>query len=154
MHIYQQERIFKIYCYMTEEQSRLQNNMCSRIPCGYIYFHGKQSRRMNIKTLVTTSLVARWLRIRLPMQGTQVQALVREDPTWPWNDWARAPQLLSPSSGAHEPQLLKPARLEPVFRNGRGHAVRSPCTARSGPCSPQLGKARTQQRRPSAAKDK
>ena len=28
------------------------------------------------------SLVAQWLRIRLPMQGTQVQALVREDPTY------------------------------------------------------------------------
>ena len=28
-----------------------------------------------------TSLVAQWLRIRLPMQGTQVQALVWEDPT-------------------------------------------------------------------------
>ena len=26
-----------------------------------------------------TSLVARWLRIRLPMQGTQVRSLVRED---------------------------------------------------------------------------
>ena len=25
-------------------------------------------------------LVARWLRIRLPMQGTRVRALVREDP--------------------------------------------------------------------------
>ena len=28
-----------------------------------------------------TSLVAQWLRIRLPMQGTRVRALVREDPT-------------------------------------------------------------------------
>ena len=28
-----------------------------------------------------TSLVAQWLRIHLPMQGTWVQALVREDPT-------------------------------------------------------------------------
>ena len=28
-----------------------------------------------------TSLVAQWLRIRLPMQGTQVRTLVREDPT-------------------------------------------------------------------------
>ena len=28
-----------------------------------------------------TYLVAQWLRIRLPMQGTQVRALVREDPT-------------------------------------------------------------------------
>ena len=28
-----------------------------------------------------TSLVAQWLRIHLPMQGTQVRALVQEDPT-------------------------------------------------------------------------
>uniref|UniRef100_A0A8C6FBZ8 Hikeshi-like N-terminal domain-containing protein n=1 Tax=Monodon monoceros TaxID=40151 RepID=A0A8C6FBZ8_MONMO len=28
-----------------------------------------------------TSLVAQWLRICLPMQGTRVQSLVREDPT-------------------------------------------------------------------------
>ena len=28
-----------------------------------------------------TSLVAQWLRIPLPMQGTQVRALVREDAT-------------------------------------------------------------------------
>ena len=27
------------------------------------------------------SLVAQWLRIRVPMQGTRVQALVQEDPT-------------------------------------------------------------------------
>ena len=27
------------------------------------------------------SLVVQWLRIRLPMQGTQVRGLVREDPT-------------------------------------------------------------------------
>ena len=27
------------------------------------------------------SLVEQWLRIRLPMQGTRVRALVREDPT-------------------------------------------------------------------------
>ena len=29
-----------------------------------------------------TSLVVQWLRIRLPVQGTQVRALVWEDPTW------------------------------------------------------------------------
>ena len=28
-----------------------------------------------------TSLMVQWLRIRLPMQGTRVQALVQEDPT-------------------------------------------------------------------------
>ena len=30
---------------------------------------------------IGTSLVVQWLRIRLPMQATQVQALVWEDPT-------------------------------------------------------------------------
>ena len=34
-----------------------------------------------IKKLCRTSLVAQWLRIRLPMQGTQFRALVCEDPT-------------------------------------------------------------------------
>ena len=28
------------------------------------------------------SLVVQWLRIRLPVQGTRVRALVWEDPTW------------------------------------------------------------------------
>ena len=31
--------------------------------------------------LLWTSLVAQWLRIRLPMQGTWVRYLAREDPT-------------------------------------------------------------------------
>ena len=30
---------------------------------------------------VGTSLVAQWLRIRLPTQGARVRALIREDPT-------------------------------------------------------------------------
>ena len=33
------------------------------------------------KLLSRVSLVAQWLRIRLPMQGTRVRALVQEDPT-------------------------------------------------------------------------
>ena len=33
------------------------------------------------KATVGASLVAQWLRIRLPMQGTRVRALVWEDPT-------------------------------------------------------------------------
>ena len=33
-----------------------------------------------LKTGAGTSLLARWLRIHLPMQGTWVRALVREDP--------------------------------------------------------------------------
>ena len=34
-----------------------------------------------IKNEMKTSLVAQWLRIRLPMQGSRVRSLVREDPT-------------------------------------------------------------------------
>ena len=33
------------------------------------------------RTVTRASLVAQWLRIRLPMQRTWVQALVQEDPT-------------------------------------------------------------------------
>ena len=35
----------------------------------------------SIKLCLRASLVAQWLRIRLPMQGTWVRALVWEDPT-------------------------------------------------------------------------
>ena len=43
----------------------------------------KQLMLLNIKKTNNqgASLVAQWLRIRLPMQGTQVRALVCEDPT-------------------------------------------------------------------------
>ena len=51
------------------------------------------------------SLVAQWLRIRLPMQGTRVQALVREVPTCRGptkpvchNYWACAPEPVSHNS--------------------------------------------------------
>ena len=36
---------------------------------------------MDQKNSYWTSLVAQWLRIRLPMQGTRVRSLVWEDPT-------------------------------------------------------------------------
>ena len=35
----------------------------------------------NLNYFPRASLVAQWLRIRLSVQGTRVQALVREDPT-------------------------------------------------------------------------
>ena len=39
------------------------------------------SDNIDFKTKSRASLVAQWLRIHLPMQGTQVQALVLKDPT-------------------------------------------------------------------------
>ena len=46
----------------------------------YIYLK-RSYVRMVQNSKVGTSLVVQGLRIPLPMQGTQVQALVREDPT-------------------------------------------------------------------------
>ena len=36
---------------------------------------------IHLKISRGTSLVAQWLRICLPMQGTRIQSLVQEDPT-------------------------------------------------------------------------
>ena len=83
------------------------------------------------KSTNRASLVAQWLRIRLPMQGTRVRAMVREDPTCcratkpvRHNYWACALEPASHNYWARVPQLLKPAFLEPVLCNKR-----SPCTA-------------------------
>ena len=80
-----------------------------------------------------TSLVAQWLRIHLPMQGTQVWSLVQEDPTcrgatkpMHHNYWACTLEPRSHNYWAHVPQLLKPARLEPVLCNKRSHHNEKP----------------------------
>ena len=86
------------------------------------------------------SLVAQWLRVCLPMQGTRVRALVWEDPTCRWatrpvrhNNWACA-------SGACAPWQ-------------EAATVRGPHTAmKSGPRSPQLEKALAQKRSANTAK--
>ena len=83
-------------------------------------------KHVNLESWWWTSLVAQWLRIRLPMQGTQVWALVQEDPTCHGatkpvrhNCWACALEPASHSYWTREPQLLKPMRLEPVLCNKR-----------------------------------
>ena len=42
---------------------------------------GATNWKLCFKFNLRASLVAQWLRIRLPMQGTRVRALVWEDPT-------------------------------------------------------------------------
>ena len=80
-----------------------------------------------------TSLVTQWLRILLPMQGTWVRALVWEDPTCRGatkplgrNYWACALEHTSHNYWARVPQLLKPARLEPMLCNKRSHRNEKP----------------------------
>ena len=80
-----------------------------------------------------TSLVAQWLRIRLPMQGTRVWALVREGPTCRGatkpvrhDYWACALEPMSHNYWAHVPQLLKPTRLEPMLHSQKKKKKRRP----------------------------
>ena len=65
-----------------------------------------------LKSSLGASLVAQWLRIHLPMQGTQVWTVVREDPTchgatkpMRHNYWACALEPISHNYWAHVPRV-------------------------------------------------
>ena len=86
---------------------------------------------LHLKTCIRTSLGTQWLRIRLPRQETRVRALVLDTcrrATKPvhHNYWACALEPAGPSYWAREPQLLKPAHLEPVLCNKRSHRSEKP----------------------------
>ena len=76
-----------------------------------------------------TSLVAQWLRIRLPMQGTWVPSLVWEDPTS-----SRATKPLRHNYWARMPQILKPVHLEPMLHNERSHCNEKPAQIGRASC--------------------
>ena len=79
-------------------------------------------------------LVAQWIRICLPVQGTQVQSLVWEDST--------CHRATKPKSYNYR----SPCTCSPRATTGKTTAMRRPCTAtKSSPCSLQLEKAHTQQ---------
>ena len=95
-----------------------------------------------IKKKVGASLVAQWLRICLPMQGTRVRALVWEDPTCRGATGPVSHNCWACVSGACAPQR-------------EAAIVRGPRTAmKSGPRLPQLEKALTQKWRPNTAINK
>ena len=87
------------------------------------------------------------------MQGTRVQALVREDPTCygatkpvNHNYWAFTLEPASHNYWARAPRAR-------ALQQREATAMRSPhTTTKSSPCSPQLENARAQQQRPNAAK--
>ena len=83
----------------------------------------KKLRHKEVKKLAHgASLVAQWLRIRLPMQGTWIRALVREDPTC---CGATKPvrHHLSLRSRAREPQILSPRDATTEAPVPRAHAL-------------------------------
>ena len=82
---------------------------------------GKDNDKTDLKELFWTSLVVQWLRIHLPVQGTWVGSLVGEDPTY-----RGATKPVSHNSRAWEPQLLKPACLEPMLCDKRNHCSKKP----------------------------
>ena len=93
-----------------------------------------------LRNTFRASLVAQWLRICLPMQGTRVRALVWEDPTCRGATGPVSPNYWARASGACAPQR-------------EAAIVRGPRTAmKSGPRLPQLEKALAQKRRPNRAK--
>ena len=86
------------------------------------------------------SLVAQWLRICLPMQGTRVRALIWDDPTCCRANGPVSHNYWACISGACAPQQ-------------EAATVRGPRTAmKSGPHLPQLEKALAQKQRPNTPK--
>ena len=108
---------FRFRCQLSKQMNHMLNHM--RWLPGELGETGARPnangvRELRIKTRKTgASLVAQWLRVCLPMQGTRVRALVWEDPTCrgaagpvSHNYWACA--------------------LEPVLRNKRGRDSERP----------------------------
>ena len=116
----------KIIQYLTKFLNKTSNALLKHC-CKLIHAHAFLKRKY------WASLVAQWLRICLPMQGTWVRALVREDPmccgaTKPvcLNYWACTLEPVSHNYWDCVPQLLKPACLEPMLLNKRSHRSEKP----------------------------
>ena len=97
-----------------------------------------------IKTKIRASLVVQWLRIRLPVQGTQVGALVWEDPTCHGatkpvchNYWACALEPASHDYWAREPQLLSPCATTTEAHAPRAHAPQQEKPLQWDACTPE-----------------
>ena len=113
----------------------------------------KEVEQRGLKRGWGASLVVQWIRIRLPMQGTQVRSLA-------WEDSMCCRATKPGCSRAHKPQLLSPHTTVAEARAPRAWALRqqkSPqreAHSEEEPRPPQLEKARAQQGRSRAAKNK
>ena len=121
-------------------------------------FNKWRETRLDLNWKLPPEATFRWRGSSLSMQGTRVQALAWEDPTWHGatkpvyhNYWAWA---LEPASHNYRtPRATTTEACAPRARalQREATAVRSPRTAmKSSPRLLQLEKARAQQRRPNA----
>ena len=109
---------------------RIDHHQPVRIVHELITYPGKNLPHVALKMFCWgASLVAQWIRICLPMQETQVRALVREDPTCRGaakpmchNYWACALEPASHNYWAREPQLLSPQATTTEARTPRARA--------------------------------
>ena len=85
---------------------------------------GSNQRKFHTLKGSGTSLVVQWLRIRLPMQETWIQSLVRGKFYMPQSNYAYGAQLLSPCSRACKLKLLSSA-LQSVLHK-RSHCNEKP----------------------------
>ena len=69
-------------------------------------------RNIFLKREIAASLVAQWLRICLPMQGTRVWALVWKDPTCRGATGSMSHNYWACTSGAPAPQQERPQQWE------------------------------------------
>ena len=63
--------------------------------------------------------MVQWLRVRLPMQGSQVRSLVREDPTCLGLTKPSVPHLLSLCAVATEACALRACAPQPLLATAR-----------------------------------
>ena len=105
------------------------------------------------KTNHRTSLVAQWIKNRLPTQGTRVGSLIWEDPhdAEQWRPWTTTMEPV-PQGPQAETAEAHAKSLCPVTREAISMSSPSAAAERS-PGSPQPEKTLEQQRRPSAAKN-
>ena len=79
----------------------------------YLYLYNFNYQLLcNINKQLWASLVAQWLRVRLPMQGTRVRALVWEDPTCRGATGPMGHNYWACASGACALQQERPRRWE------------------------------------------
>ena len=98
-------------CCIFSFQSPITNQVTSRLLLPLL---PSLIQREEGKMLIGTSLIAQWLGIHLPVQGTQVQCLVWKDPTC-----CGATQPMSHSFWA-------PVHLEPTSHDKRSHSNKEP----------------------------